>query len=96
MKTKLYYCPKCKRKKDISSFHKANLRKDERQVYCKVCIKKVGEKYQKENVSKIRQYQKEWRNKYRDLVFQNYGGARCYCCGEKEIGFLTLDHINGG
>lgn len=27
-------------------------------------------------------------------VFQAYGGARCACCGERNFGFLTLDHIN--
>lgn len=24
-----------------------------------------------------------------------YGGARCICCGESNIGFLSIDHING-
>jgi hypothetical protein len=24
-----------------------------------------------------------------------YGG-KCYCCGEDELAFLTLDHVNGG
>lgn len=25
-------------------------------------------------------------------VMLNYGGVRCYCCGETELGFLTIDH----
>lgn len=25
-----------------------------------------------------------------------YGGAYCRCCGETQLEFLTLDHVNGG
>ncbi|KKN08420.1 hypothetical protein LCGC14_1056890 [marine sediment metagenome] len=34
-----------------------------------------------------------FRNKL--LAFEAYGGAVCACCGETEIAFLTLDHVNG-
>ena len=27
-------------------------------------------------------------------AFEAYGGARCACCGEEQIEFLTLDHTN--
>ena len=27
-------------------------------------------------------------------TFEMYGGAICHCCGEQELLFLTLDHIN--
>jgi hypothetical protein len=33
--------------------------------------------------------------KIRIEVLQHYGG-KCTCCGETELKFLTLDHINGG
>lgn len=33
-------------------------------------------------------------NKKRAL--EGYGGCICSCCGEKELAFLTIDHINGG
>jgi hypothetical protein len=31
-------------------------------------------------------------------VYRRYGGGqiRCACCGETEISFLSIDHINGG
>lgn len=32
--------------------------------------------------------------KIRMEVYLAYGGAFCACCGEKEISFLTLDHIH--
>ena len=28
-------------------------------------------------------------------AYDAYGGRKCACCGEAELGFLTLDHING-
>lgn len=30
--------------------------------------------------------------KYKTMVVEAYGG-RCSCCGEKEIGFLTVEHL---
>ena len=44
-----------------------------------------------------RTYWKEYHQKERQLVLEQYGGTppRCACCGETEIMFLTLDHING-
>ena len=29
-------------------------------------------------------------------MFNAYGGYVCACCGEKNPGFLTLDHTKGG
>jgi len=36
------------------------------------------------------------RHKYRMIVLVHYGGnpPKCACCGESEIKFLTIDHIN--
>lgn len=39
---------------------------------------------------------KEWRRSLKDEIFSAYGGYKCNCCGERERGFLTIDHINGG
>jgi hypothetical protein len=39
-------------------------------------------------------YMIKYRQKVRDEVFRNYGGATCSCCGETERDFLTIDHIN--
>ena len=55
-------------------------------------------------------YAKEWRKRNKELAkaiqqrsydkirvecLEHYGGARCKCCGETELRFLHLDHING-
>lgn len=34
--------------------------------------------------------------RFKDLVFEHYGGYRCACCAETRSQFLTLDHIDGG
>ena len=40
-------------------------------------------------------YAREAVKKLRLQVIEHYGG-KCACCGETEINFLALDHINGG
>lgn len=39
-------------------------------------------------------YRQNYKNKYKEKVFSHYGKF-CACCGENEIDFLTIDHING-
>lgn len=38
----------------------------------------------------------EWRQRRKANVFERYGGAVCACCGEDELIFLTLNHLDGG
>ena len=53
----------------------------------------------------LKVYHKEYWDKYNKTVkaryqdtkketFEAYGGAYCNCCGETNLKFLTLDHIN--
>ncbi len=39
-----------------------------------------------------------WREGLRNQVFAHYSNRafKCACCGEAELDFLTIDHINGG
>lgn len=37
-----------------------------------------------------------WRDRLINEVMKAYGGEVCKCCGETEVAFLTIDHINGG
>lgn len=37
------------------------------------------------------------KNRYaemKNLVYNAYGGYKCACCGETEVSFLTIDHVN--
>lgn len=49
---------------------------------CKGCLSPANEKA------------RLYRKKLRTDVIAIYGG-KCYCCGEEEASFLTLDHTNG-
>lgn len=42
---------------------------------------------------KIHEYQQRYRLKLKAEVIDHYGGI-CACCGEDELIFLTIDHIN--
>ena len=45
-----------------------------------------------------KEYQRKgnFRLRVRVMEFFSDGEPRCMCCGEKEIKFLQIDHINGG
>lgn len=71
-------------------------------------VNQKQKKYAEENKVKIQTYLKEYRknNPYKfairggilrkntkKMIVNKYGG-RCFCCGEDNLHFLTLDHIN--
>jgi len=69
----------------------------------KLPIKKQNELKQKRKINmryyhqKNRNYgktMKKWYYKQKELVYNHYGN-KCSCCGEKQIFFLSIDHING-
>jgi hypothetical protein len=64
-------------------------------VHCADCLIRNREWY-KASVDSRRANAAKNRLKWKLQVFEAYGGAICACCGEKELIFLTLDHINGG
>ena len=37
---------------------------------------------------------KQWRFEVKMLAFAAYGGAKCVWCGEDELAFLCIDHVN--
>jgi hypothetical protein len=41
-----------------------------------------------------RSYATEYGKALKYELFVAYGGAKCACCGESELAFLQLDHIN--
>ena len=55
-------------------------------------------KWKKENLEKINEGAKKRRFKLKVNILSYYSNndIRCNCCGEKEIQFLSIDHINGG
>ena len=64
----------------------------------KICVKcaaksatRIRTKWR--NCPEMRARNKDTLNKLRLEVFMAYGGAHCACCGEAELVFLTLDHL---
>lgn len=57
--------------------------------------KMYSKKYRQENKEKYREYFKKTNTKIKELVYNHYSNEviECACCGEKEIDFLSLDHI---
>lgn len=70
--------------------------------------REYAKKWRKKNKEKLKEYRKELYSKHhekwsennkrkyverRKLVIEKYGN-KCNCCGEKNIYFLTIDHIN--
>lgn len=51
--------------------------------------------WKKRHPDRVRQYSDTHREKVRNLIFDHYGRV-CVCCGEDEIIFLSIDHIDGG
>ena len=54
--------------------------------------------WRKRNPERSAQLRREWyrRAKLRTLVAYSQDPPTCTCCGEATLGFLTIDHIDGG
>ncbi len=48
------------------------------------------------NKNRVNQIKRERRYGLKLQILAAYGGAKCVCCGETVISFLSIDHINGG
>lgn len=53
---------------------------------CKPC-------YRARNKDKLNAQSRKYNQRLRDDCFAGYGN-QCACCGELNVGFLTLDHVN--
>jgi hypothetical protein len=55
-------------------------------------------KHYQKNIERIREYRRDLNKRYKLEVMGHYsnGNIKCNCCGEADIRFLCLDHINGG
>ncbi len=51
-------------------------------------------RYYQKNRDRFRVAHQEYRRRLRQEMIEAYGGA-CSCCGESELAFLSLEHLNG-
>lgn len=83
-------------KKEINERAAANMRRFRQRfpAYAKEKMKA----WLKANPEKRRAIEKRVRDKIRLRILIHYGGSppKCKCCGESQLEFLSLDHINGG
>jgi len=70
-----------------------------RHAICKSCtLKYYHEKWKtktSEEKALRRAKYRSWYDKLRSEIIKEYGGS-CVCCGEEQVEFLSVDHINGG
>lgn len=90
MKT-IHHCKQCIRDK-ATDWYKNNT------VRHKLNSKKWVKNNPKERKLIVNKSNKITRDTKKQLVISHYskGTNKCACCGEDEIAFLTIDHINGG
>lgn len=93
IKQPIYKCAKCDAYKSTQSFCKNKQTKSGRNCWCKKCVIEYGKKYKILNKEKVSIKNKiNWNNI--KINIYNLLGNKCNCCGEKEINFLQIDHIN--
>ncbi len=88
-----------RRRISLASYHKNKLKGGQSRYYrrlaagkCPKCSRPwIGETT---HCPSCCEKQRAANQKYFDLIYEHYGKI-CVCCGETEMAFLTLDHING-
>lgn len=86
-------CTTCSRLYPVVDFHKQT-RTAYRIPVCKKCDVKATIAKNKRRPHVVASRRKRHSEKIKAEVYLAYGGARCACCGESELSFLTLDHIH--
>lgn len=57
-------------------------------------IREYMKHYREDNYDKIAAAKRAGRDRAKEEGIRHYGG-KCSCCGESEIKFLTIEHLNG-
>lgn len=87
---KCRWCDGCQENKDCDFFYKRkNSRNDTR---CKECVlnRTKGEEYRKKD------RERNYKTRIQCIEYYSNGLNQCACCNEKEVKFLSIDHIDGG
>lgn len=100
-------CKICEERKHVNEFSQFHgkvcktcikTRNHRRYIENKVSILAKSKLWKKENQKRYRSQQDDYRRQKRAELKQQvltHYGACCACCGEREILFLTIDHIHG-
>ena len=88
-----------KRRKEDPEFKKKNYAsrdKWRKENYAQYQKSKVDWNMNNKERVKQKQREKNHENRLKIIDFYSKGTRSCSCCGEKELTFLTIDHIDGG
>ena len=80
-------------KLDLGAFVKHSLSPHGYTTLCTNCKNEHASKWRRANRGIINKKRRIWRKRLRQRVINAYGG-KCKCCGESELGFLSMDHID--
>lgn len=92
-------CTKCSRILTLDRFYTRKSHGDGMYRHCKDCHRAITTAWLNKSPQRRRDIAKAWRRKLRARVLIKVSGSTlpaCACCGETQIEFLTIDHINGG
>lgn len=88
-----FYCGSCQQFKQVSEFSRGIQGKSNKPYTCKSCKNtRTRELYRSNHTQEIKRNAAKYKKLRRD-VFDAYG-SQCVCCGEQEMDFLTIDHID--
>jgi len=99
-------CCHCQQEKPLSEFDIEKAKSDGHKGRYKLCASiyrkahyisalsvAKTKKWRQAHYSKSLDYMLQYRTKLKTQIVAGYGG-KCTCCGESEITFLTLEHLN--
>lgn len=89
-------CTLCKKLLPLTEFGSWVDKRDNRAYRtsrCKPCARKVTREWNAAHKDYMAQKTRVWREELRTIVYKHYGD-KCICCGEDNVLFLTIDHIN--
>ena len=87
-------CPECLRlfkRRRHKEWRDAN--REHVRAYGKTSMRRYRENMPLEKMARLAEYQRGYNAKRFQIVLNHYG-AFCACCGETELKFLSVDHIN--
>ncbi len=85
-------CRECRKLLCHAKFYSRKKSKDGLRENCISCSRRSAVEYYWKKGRQVAH--RKWLRVKQEFV-KAYGG-KCYCCGERELTFLTLDHIRGG
>jgi len=85
------WCKDCQRKLARNNYHIIKKKNPQK-------LKDYANKWRSNNIDRARELARNsWhRRRLGVLKYYSNGKPKCACCGETEIEFLSIDHINGG